>query len=100
MDTQRRQTASKIGFDAYGVTADMPDPMVEAVNKLLDHIHETDKRFEEMRCSLRKLGEHIDTLNPLELDDWMTDCRQQQSTSDTEPYSEEQLESRRDAINT
>ncbi len=75
---QRRETASKIGFDAYGVTADLPDPMVEAVNKLLDHIHETDKRFEEMRCALRKLGEHVDTVKPLELDDWMEQCRRQQ----------------------
>ena len=88
VESQRRQTADKIGFDAYGVTVDMPDPMVEAVNKLLDHIHETDKRFEEMRCSLRKLGEHIDTLNPLELDDWMAECRQQQSNSDFRSYND------------
>ncbi len=100
VDTQRRQTADKIGFDAYGVTADMPDPMVEAVNKLLDHIHETDKRFEEMRCSLRKLGEHIDTLNPLELDDWMAECRQQQSTSESKTYNKVQQSSSRDALNT
>lgn len=78
-DSQRRETASKIGFDAYGVTADLPDPMVEAVNKLLDHIHETDKRFEEMRCALRKLGEHVETVKPLELDHWMEQCKRQGS---------------------
>ena len=100
VESQRRQTADKIGFDAYGVTVDMPDPMVEAVNKLLDHIHETDKRFEEMRCSLRKLGEHIDTLNPLELDDWMAECRQQQSNSDFMSYNEEEHKAQRDALNT
>lgn len=75
VDEQRRATASKIGFDAYGVTDDLPDPMVEAVNKLLDHIHRTDRQFEEMRCALRKLGEHVESAKPLELDDWMEQCR-------------------------
>jgi serine O-acetyltransferase len=108
VDSQRRKTADRIGFDAYGVTADMPDPMVEAVNKLLDHIHETDKRFEEMRCSLRKLGEHIDTLQPLELDDWMAECRQQQADSESdiksdnksETYQDGESSDRRSALNT
>ena len=103
-DIRRQQTADKIGFDAYGVTADMPDPMVEAVNKLLDHIHETDRRFEEMRCSFRKLGEHIDTLTPLELDDWLKECRQQQSSSDpgTLPvtYKENSEQTRQNLANT
>lgn len=75
IDKQRQQTASKIGFDAYGVTEDMPDPMAEAVNQLLDHIHETDLRFEEMRCALKKLGEHVDSVKPLEMNDWMEQCR-------------------------
>lgn len=100
IDNQRRETADKIGFDAYGVTADMPDPMVEAVNKLLDHIYETDQRFEEMRCSLRKLGEHIDTLTPLELDDWMADCRQQQSTDGQDAYLDKQAKAGGDVLNT
>lgn len=77
VDRRRQQTASKIGFDAYGVTEDMPDPMAEAVNQLLDHIHETDKRFEEMRCALKKLGEHVDSVKPLEMNEWMEQCRQQ-----------------------
>jgi serine O-acetyltransferase len=76
VEQQRRQTASKIGFDAYGVTEDMPDPMAEAVNQLLDHIHETDKRFEEMRCALKKLGEHVDSVRPLEMSEFLEQCRQ------------------------
>lgn len=75
IENQRRETANKIGFDAYGVAADMPDPMVEAMNKLLDHIHQTDKQVEEMRCALRKLGEHVESVQPLELDDWMEQCK-------------------------
>ena len=70
----RKETADKIGFDAYGVTDDLPDPMVEAINKMLDHIHTTDKRFEEMRCALRKLGEHVENIEPLEMDSWLAEC--------------------------
>jgi len=73
----RRETASKIGFDAYGVTADLPDPMLQAIDRMLDHIHETDKRFEEMRCALKKLGEHVDTIEPLQVDTLMAECRGQ-----------------------
>jgi len=70
----RKETAEKIGFDAYGVTDDLPDPMVDAINKMLDHIHTTDQRFEEMRCALRKLGEHVDNIEPLEMDSWLSEC--------------------------
>ena len=71
----RKATADKIGFDAYGVTADLPDPVVDAIDKMLDHIHETDKRFEEMRCALQKLGEHVDKIEPLEVEQLLADCR-------------------------
>ncbi|OED37012.1 serine O-acetyltransferase [Chromatiales bacterium (ex Bugula neritina AB1)] len=91
IDEQRRETASKIGFDAYGVTTDMPDPMVEAVNKLLDHIHRTDRQFEQMRCALRKLGEHVDSAEPLELDDWMEQCKQECSESSTNDCGEKPI---------
>jgi serine O-acetyltransferase len=77
LEKQRQQTASKIGFDAYGVTGDMPDPMAEAINKLLDHIHETDKRFDEMCCAMRKLGEHVESVQPLQLNDWMQQCQRE-----------------------
>lgn len=78
----RQETAEKIGFDAYGVTEDLPDPMVDAINKMLDHIHETDQRFEEMRCALRKLGEHVDTIEPLQLDEWLAECGRQAPDDD------------------
>ena len=71
----RKATADKIGFDAYAVTDDLPDPVVEAIDKMLDHIHETNKGFEEMRCALRKLGEHVDKIEPLQVDGLLADCR-------------------------
>ena len=53
----REKIAQKMGFDAYGVTSDAPDPVAHAINCMLDHIHVMDKRMEEMCNSLRKLSE-------------------------------------------
>ncbi|MFV8834298.1 serine O-acetyltransferase [Aquisalimonas sp.] len=52
---QREATARKIGFDAYGTT-DMPDPVSQAINSILDHIHVTDERLVEMCQAVRDLG--------------------------------------------
>ena len=38
LDAKRKAMAEKIGFDAYGVTEDMPDPVARAINQLLDHL--------------------------------------------------------------
>jgi len=52
----REKTADKIGFDAYGETTDMPDPIVEAINRMLDHIHQTDKQMQCMKQALIEAG--------------------------------------------
>ncbi len=52
---RRAQVAQRIGFDAYGTT-DMPDPMAQAINAILDHIHTTDRRMEELCAAVRALG--------------------------------------------
>jgi len=59
-DQRRRAFAEKIGFDAYGTTQDMPDPVVNAVNAMLDHIHALDSRVEQMTQEIRKLGGNVD----------------------------------------
>jgi serine O-acetyltransferase len=53
--SQRQQTAAKIGFNAYGTTADMPDPVAHAIDCMLDHIHLMDKRMDAMCHSLHAL---------------------------------------------
>ncbi|HTT09166.1 MAG TPA: serine O-acetyltransferase [Gammaproteobacteria bacterium] len=44
---QREETARRIGFDAYGATQDMPDPITNAINSMLDHIHVIEQRLDE-----------------------------------------------------
>ena len=74
-DQQKRRDAiaQKMGFDAYGSTQDAPDPVANAINNMLDHIHVMDKRLEDMCRSLKGLGAEVadmqmPDLGPCELD--------------------------------
>ncbi len=53
---RRDRIARKLGFDAYGVSRDAPDPVAHAINCMLDHIHVMDKRMEAMCGALKALG--------------------------------------------
>ncbi len=53
---KREKMAQKIGFDAYGATQDMPDPIANAIGSMLDHIHNLEKEIEEMRDNLYNEG--------------------------------------------
>ncbi len=55
-DRRRAAFARKIGFDAYGATRDMPDPVANAIGKLLDHVHAIDAQMEVTFCALKKMG--------------------------------------------
>jgi serine O-acetyltransferase len=72
--TQRRaDTAKRIGFDAYGATRDAPDPVANAINRMLDHIHIMDQRIEAMSAALERNGitghfDHLPELARCELD--------------------------------
>ena len=58
-DSRRQAIARKMGFDAYGETQDMPDPVATAVNGILDHIHAMDARLEDMCAGLKALGAEV-----------------------------------------
>jgi len=65
---KRQAIASKMGFDAYGTTYDMPDPVANAVNKMLDHIHAMDEKQEQIYSALKKMGVQIQDVELPELD--------------------------------
>ncbi|HFE37885.1 MAG TPA: serine O-acetyltransferase [Gammaproteobacteria bacterium] len=65
---KRQKLASKMGFDAYGATQDMPDPVADAVNRMLDHIHVLDERQEKMCEILKKMGAAMDDVKLPNLD--------------------------------
>ncbi len=64
---RRADTAKRIGFDAYGATRNVPDPVANAVNRMLDHIHIMDRRMEAMSRALEEHGitRHFDHLDDL-----------------------------------
>ncbi|MGR8929674.1 MAG: serine O-acetyltransferase [Gammaproteobacteria bacterium] len=71
---RRDAMAQKMGFDAYGTAGDMPDPIANAINLMLDHIHQMDKQLEGMCLKLKDAGiecgeEQIPYLNNCEIKD-------------------------------
>ena len=48
-EARREAMAKKIGFDAYGAGKDMPDPLQNAINSMLDHLHEVDEELEKLK---------------------------------------------------
>ncbi|MDX1467157.1 MAG: serine O-acetyltransferase, partial [Halomonas sp.] len=56
VDPERREAMRrKFGFDAYGVSQDMPDPVARSIQAMLDHMHAVDERIERMCTTLRKV---------------------------------------------
>ncbi|MCO6440492.1 MAG: serine O-acetyltransferase [Nitrococcus mobilis] len=58
-DRRREEVARRMGFDAYGATRGVPDPVSNAINAILDHVQATDRRLEEICSALRTLGAHV-----------------------------------------
>ena len=52
---QREETARKIGFDAYGEVQDVPDPVSQALDSLLDHTHAVESEITELKQKLETL---------------------------------------------
>jgi serine O-acetyltransferase len=67
-EAKRHEFAKKLGFDAYGTTRDMPDPVAHAINCMLDHIHVMDERMENMCKSMKSLGAELAEMELPELD--------------------------------
>ncbi|MFP4154243.1 MAG: serine O-acetyltransferase [Halothiobacillaceae bacterium] len=68
VDPARARLAQRLGFDAYGVARDMPDPVARAIDCMLDHIQVLDQKVEILGESVRGLGGAVDDLNLPTLD--------------------------------
>ncbi|MCX4189114.1 serine O-acetyltransferase [Methylophaga sp. OBS3] len=69
----QEKLAQSVGFDAYGATNQTPDPVASAIHGLIEHIHMTDKRVEQLCKTIQHLGGQIPdvdmpTLDGCELD--------------------------------
>jgi serine O-acetyltransferase len=54
--TSREESAAKMGFTAYGIGADVNDPIVKAIHGLIDHCAAADLRIEYILEQLSRLG--------------------------------------------
>jgi len=90
--SRRAETAKKMGFDAYGVVQDAPDPVATAINCMLDHIHVMDEKMERMCKSLKALDAELDDiqlpkLGHLEIDTQSDEVEPEQAAEAAEPVA-------------
>ncbi|MDE1166435.1 MAG: serine O-acetyltransferase [Pseudomonas sp.] len=79
-DAKRKAIAEKIGFDAYGVSGDMPDPVARAIGQLLDHLHAVDGRLEDMCGAMTRMGSDYCAKDLPQLRDEDFECVKGQAT--------------------
>ncbi len=68
----RDKIARKYGFDAYAVSPDNPDPVANAIGRMLDHVHLIDTKVEDMCKAINKMGGDVcaDSLPSIDLEDF------------------------------
>lgn len=81
-EAKRKAIAEKLGFDAYGVSEDMPDPVARAIGQLLDHLQAMDVRVEDMGKALKSLGGEYREKELPELHQEVFDCMKERCESD------------------
>lgn len=75
--------AKRIGFDAYGLSRDMPDPVADALNAMLDHMDKLDDRVIALCEHLRKKDAEapVGNLEHVEVPEF---CKEQNLEQDNE----------------
>jgi len=97
-DIKREHMAKKIGFDAYGTSSEMPDPVAHAINCMLDHMHSVDDKLDKMCTAIRSIDAefpdisipevHICEITPAEEHQ---DCPAQDICSNSAKQSEDNI---------
>ena len=90
-ENRRLAIAKKIGFDAYGMTDDMPDPVVRSIHNMLDHMHAVDEKLNGMCGALQALGSDYCNQQLPELDAQLLE----DELADDESVSKSSTESRK-----
>lgn len=99
-NSQRAKTAKKIGFDAYGVAQDAPDPVATAINCMLDHIHVMDEKMERMCKSLKALDAELDDIQIPKLGDLEIQTESSHADSDHAASAEQNIDADQKSENT
>lgn len=60
IDPELRAAAHRrFGFDAYGISEEMPDPVAKSIRGLLDHMHAVDERMGQICHALHRLDSNF-----------------------------------------
>lgn len=73
-EEKRKKMEENFGFDAYGLSEEMPDPVARSLRSMLDHMHLVDERMNQMCKELRKLDSSFDKEDLKSIDDRDVDC--------------------------
>lgn len=67
---QRKKIADKIGFTAYAQAPDSADPVAQAVDRILEHLHAVDERINDIDEKMASAGmaEEVEELPELEVE--------------------------------
>lgn len=81
------EIARKMGFDAYGLSRDMPDPVANAISAMLDHIQRQDEQLVRICKVLHELDHRMPQLElkKLELPDFCKDSNALDSLAAARP---------------
>lgn len=56
VESRDKKSERTANFNAYGITADMPDPIAHAINQMLEHIKTLDTQIATLQNALQKAG--------------------------------------------
>ncbi len=70
----RKKMEENFGFDAYGLSEEMPDPVARSIRSILDHMHLVDGRMNSMCKALRKIDESYTKQDVPHIDEDEIDC--------------------------
>ena len=73
-ELKRKRMEENFGFDAYGLSDDMPDPVARSIRSMLDHMHLVDERLNGMCQALKKIDNSYRNIETPSINDADIDC--------------------------
>ena len=73
-EDKRKKMEENFGFDAYGLSDEMPDPVARSIRSMLDHMHLVDERMNQMCKELRKIDSTFNQEDLKGIDSKDVDC--------------------------
>lgn len=78
-ESKRIKMEENFGFDAYGLSDDMPDPVARSIRSMLDHMHLVDERLNGMCQALKKIDKSYSNIDVPSINDADIGCFKEES---------------------